>query len=533
VSCSDLLPIYIPPSKRGIERADSREDGYTVDIQWRVAYPSLSTSTIVYNIYYSSNMNDVFAEGVKQVSVDGALKATLEDFTPGDTVYFAVRAAEIPVNEWDVTALPFGTGPLRVLPEGMLMADITADQVTLNVSDVISFPPKGIVQVGYELIRYTSKSATSLLGLTRGAVETDARIHHMDGYDGYDTLDPFVHFWKGFEDNNDIVLEETNVFDYPNYPFTEHDGYRVIDKDSLNTDLAASDVEQTGFITFDFSGWRRTDPLDLLNGKCVGTYFGGQAFCADGYGVGAQIRGIPFQDEVNRREEMLLGVVGEPCVLLKRLWKGITCKCKVAGQENPYLRCPQCYGVGFVGGYDQFFNPRRSDGRLLIRFDPTEDQVRTDEEGLESVFLPNCWSLVVPALHSRDILIRFNEDGVEEFRYEIQTVTRNKLLEGKSGAQKFATQRLRKTDTIYSWSAINSTASIPQILTTNIGFLRGPNGSKIPHTHTVTIPDSIVNLSQINQTTSFNENHNHRIVAGQIEVNEEDPQLGHTHAIIF
>lgn len=534
--CSDLTPIYIPPSKRGIIEVSSHEDGYHIDVTWRVAYPSLSTNSIVYNIYYSSNADHVFSEGVKQVSIDGTLSATLEDFSPSDTYYFAVRAVEVPAGVYVPSLLPNGTGPLRILPEGLLLSDITDTSTEIPVSDIDSFPHFGVIQIGYELVHYLSKVGSSLSTLTRGYLETDARIHTIDGYDGLDVLDPFVHFWKGFEDNNDITLEETNVFDYPNYAFVDSDGYRVIaaeDEFDLNTDLTASDVAQADFIRFDFSGWRRTDPLDLLEGKCVGTYFGGSAFCNDGYGVGFQIRGIPFADENNRRQEMLLGVDGERCVLLKRLWKGIVCKCKSAGQENPYLRCPVCFNVGFVGGFEQFFNPRRSDGNILVRFDPTEDQTRTDEEGLESVFLPNCWTLVFPSIHSRDILIRFNEDGSEEFRYEIQAVTRNKLLEGQSGAQKFATMRLRKTDPSYSWAAIASTANIPQTLTTDIGFLRGPHGTQIPHTHNVVVPDSVINLSQINQMTSFSEGHLHRIINGVIEMNEEDPQVGHSHQILF
>lgn len=534
MTCQDLTPVYIPPSKRGIESVESHEDGYTVEISWRVAYPSKVNNFIIYNIYYSSDINSVFKEGVKFVSIGSSTSALLTDFSPGDLYYFAVRAVEVDPT-WFLPSMLPSSGSLKYLPEGMLLDALTISSNSIHVSDVQTFPPMGIVQIGYELIRYENVDFLSgrLLNLTRGFNATNLLPHTLDGYDGYDTTDAFVRFWKGMEDNNDITVEQQIQFDYPNYPFTYKDGYKTIDQDLLNTDLGASDVNQQDFIRYDYSGWRRTHPLDLLNGKCVGTYFGGQAFCADGYGVGFQVRGIPFTDENNRREEQALEIQGETCVLLKRKWTGIVCKCRVAGQENPYFRCTNCYGTSFVSGFDQFFNPRRSDGRILVRFDPTEDQVRTDEEGLESVFLPNCWSLVVPALHSRDIIIRFNEDGSEEFRYEVQTVTRNKLLEGKSGAQKFATQRLRRTDPIYSWTPIYSTAAIPQILNTTIGVLRGPNGTLIPHSHEIRINEGIINLSQINQMTSYAAGHNHKVVGGQILQSEEDEAIGHSHDIIL
>ncbi len=535
MSCLDLTPVYIPPSKRGIESVISHEDGYQLDITWRRAYPSKLNNIIIYNIYFSSNMDDVFTEGVRLVSIDGTYSANLVDFSPGDLYYFAVRAVELDLTWFLPSMLPDAYGGLKYLPEGMLLSALTTSSSEISLTDIATFPPMGIVQLGYELIRYNNVDYTAgkLLSLTRGFNSSSIRPHGLDGYDGYVTTDAFVHFWKGMEDTNDITIEQEIKFDYPNYAFTVKDGYKTIDADVFNTDLNASDTSQTGFIRYDYSGWRRTSPWDLLSGKCVGTYFGGSAFCADGYGVGFQVRGIPFQDAVAAREEQQLETIGEPCILLKRKWTGIRCSCISAGQENPYLRCTKCFSTGFLTGYDQFFNPRRSDGKLLVRFDPTEDQVRTDEEGLESVFLPNCWSLVVPSIHSRDIIIRQNEDGSEEFRYEVQSVTRNKLLNGMSGMQKFATQRLRKTDPVYQWLNMTSTANVPQILTTGIGLLRGPNNTLIPHTHELHINENIINLSQINQTTSISAGHNHRVVNGQIQMSEENEQIGHQHSIIF
>ena len=48
--------------------------------------------------------------------------------------------------------------------------------------------------------------------------------------------------------------------------------------------------------------------------------------------------------------------------------------------------------------------------------------------------------------------MRFNEDGTEEYRYEILSVTRNKLFFSESGKQEFRMLRHDKTDVIYTFN---------------------------------------------------------------------------------
>lgn len=536
--CELPKPVYLPHSKGGLKLASSEGDGYSVFLEWDQAFPSVAGYEVIYNIYYSTLKKDVYIEGAKAVSLalDGYSEYIL-DLTPGDTYYFAVRAAEYDPAWYNASLFPDGFPGLKTYPEGVLLSDITDSDLNIPVSDIDQFPAMGIIQVGYELIEYVGKDVptNSLIGMTRGFFSTNARFHQTDGYDGYVTHDPpLVKFWKGFEEGNRIIAQETVTFANPNHPFTYADGYRERTKDILMTDLGADEIAQGDFQAYDYTGYHRTDPGALLRGECIGTYYGGEQFCADGYGVGFQVRGLPLSEANNQRLEQLLEDIGtgEACVLVKRLWKGKTCSCFESGNENPQLRCPKCFGTGFVTGYDQFFNPRRSDGRILVRFGPTEDDVRTDDDGLESVLLPDCWTLPTPALHDRDFLIRFNLDGTEEYRYIILNVTRNRLLDSLSGRQVFKAQRLRKTHPIYMWRAIRSTATVPTTVTTGIGFIRGPNGTLLPHTHNIVINEGIVSLSQVNQTTSGSLTgdlgHNHPIINGVIQ-----EVFGHTHTIVL
>ncbi len=539
--CKQLSPTYEPHTTRGLKLVGSHGDGYTMSIFWHRAYADVAGLLIGYNIYFSTRRENVFSEGVKFLSLNTTgLCTTIRDFTPGDMFYFAVRAMEYDPIWFNPIFLPDGedgydgVGELKVYPEAMLLTDISESSTVIPVDDIDIFPAFGVVVIGAEVIRYVAKDipANNLIVGERGFLSTEARLHTVDGYDGYKTYDnALVRFFVGCEDGNNIVFQAQSKFSDPNFARTAADGYKEKLEDLLTSDLAGSDAQNLDFPRYDYAGWHRTDPDLFFKGKCMDSYIGGEAFCADGYnGVGRQIRGISLQDHAYRREEFLLERTGERCVFVRRLWKGIVCSCFESNREHPEHRCPVCFGTGFVTGYEQFFNPRRSDGNILVRFSPTKEDLKMEEGGLESTFVPDCWTLTAPAVKDRDFIIRLHEDGTEDFRYEILDVTRNKVLFGEQGVQKFTCQRVRKFDPINQWRPIRSTATMPTQIMTTVGMVPGPGGIA-PHTHNLVISESIIALSQINQTTSVNPPvgmgaHNHPIVNGIVQ-----EVLGHSHTI--
>jgi hypothetical protein len=366
----------------------------------------------------------------------------------------------------------------------------------------------------------------SIMGGGRGYNNTVAEIHDVDGYDGYIFWNPHVIFWPiEIEAQNDTVYECWNRFDIHHYSYTTTDGYHQKTKDILTTNLTYSDDVNTGFPAYDYSGYHRTDPVQMLNGTCIGSYIGGQQGCADGYlGVGMQIRGLPIQDANLQRQEVLLSTTGEPVCLFKRRWTGITCKCMLPYNEYPEARCNYCLGGGIVISYEQFFNPRRSDGRIMVRFSPVIDDLMAMDSGLESTMQPDCWTICVTSLKDRDFIIRFDENNDEEFRYEILNVTRNKLLLNQTGVQKFVAQRIRKTDVLYMAKSFSNTEYMPTSIQTSIS---GSVGIP-PHSHSIQTSEQITSVSQINQLTGVAAGHNHVVQNGVIiEV------LGHTHTIVI
>jgi hypothetical protein len=276
---------------------------------------------------------------------------------------------------------------------------------------------------------------------------------------------------------------------------------------------------------YDYAGYHRTDPVQLLNGTCVGSYLGGEQGCIDGYGNFQIFRGMSLQDQNTQRQEILLSVTGRDAILIRRVQTGITCSCYLASSEYQDDRCPKCYGTKFVFGYQQYFNPRISSGRIRVRIGPTPEGLKMYEAGLESEFPIDVWTLTVPTIKMRDVIVLFDQTGVnEEFRYEVTEVNRNNTIVGLQGGQKFRAIRVRKTDPIYQIRVFRDSSMFPSKLNTSIGFVTGIP----PHTHEITVSEKITAVNQINQTTDISASHNHPIVNGVVmEV------LGHTHTIII
>lgn len=523
------MSYYLLPQNAGIDAVFSQGEGYSINIRWFQAYPNVTTNSIAYHIYYSTIKENIYSEGVKFVSIDDSLEANIIDLTPGQDYFFSVRPVEYSTTVYDLSAvLPIAHDNLRYYPTSLLRADMTESDLVVPLLDSDGFPSNGVVKVGVELIQYASIFGNDLI-LTninqRGFDSTDIRTHSVDGYDGYYNWNPIVTMFTGGEDQgSDRIYVSQNRFEYPNNAFTIADGYKQVLTDILSTDLTASDAYNVDFPAYDYAGYHRTDPSQLLDGTCVGSYIGGEQGCIDSYGNSVMLRGMSLQDQNNQRQEVLLNVDGRPAVLIKRVQRGIVCSCYNASSEYADDRCPFCYGTKFVFGYEQYFNPRRSDGRILVRVGPTEENLKMYEAGLESEFPIDLWTLTVPTVKTRDILVMFDMDGNEEFRYEITGVIRNNTIAGLQGGQKFKAIRIRKTDPAYQVRVVRDTSQFPTKLNTSIGFVPGI----VPHTHEIVINEKILTVSQINQTTAVSQGHNHPVINGVVM-----EALGHTHQIIL
>ncbi len=647
---------YPNPVRAGTDAVGSLGDGYSINVKWFQAASDNPNYKVAYHIYFSTVKEEVFNEGIKFVSIDGALQTNIIDLVPGQEYFFAVRPVEYNPNIFDLSLLPVANDNLRVYPTSLLRQDIGPTDLLVPLLDVSTFTPSGIIQVGVELIQYqvvdqvnnnlvlaggtapvSSHFATqqggqlyaplpgnvgggtidnltlvnasapgetwiircvfvqthgsgnptggtakfiaegsisgaqrdqygnvlvwqvnngivagSILSFSitentvfsvgdgfklqvlgaqpgttggRGYNGTLITGHTVSGFDGYNTWSPVVSLFTLGEDRRwDRIFACQSRFEYPHYQFTMVDGYHQVLKDVLSTDLTAADAANVTFPMYDFAGYHRTDPVQLLNGTCVGSYIGGEMGCIDSYGNYNILRGFSLQDQNTQRQDVLLSVTGRPAVLIRRVQTGITCACYLPSSEYPDDRCPLCYGTKFVFGYEQYHNPRQSDGRIMVRPGPTAENLKMHEAGLESEFPLDLWTLTVPTIKTRDVLVLFDQDDNEEFRYEVSDVIRNNTILGLDGGQHIKVFRIRKFDPAYQIRVVRNTADFPRKLNTSISFVPGIP----PHSHEIVVNEKTMSVSQINQTTSVSQGHNHPIVNGEVmEV------LGHTHQIVL
>lgn len=514
----------------GLDAVASLGDGHTINMAWYPARPDSPTNQIAYHLYYSTEKDHVFSDGVKFVIVDESTSANIIDLIPGQTYWFSMRPVEYnPAIITFLQNLPIAHDNVRFYPSSMLRNDITASTLIIPLIDVDGFSNTGIVKIGVELIQYLAVDTVNKNLIVpvngRGFNFTPITSHTVSGFDGYNTWSPIVSMLAISEDTRwDAIFMCQSRFEYPHFPFTIIDGYHQVLKDYLSTDLSAADTANVTFPAYDYAGYHRTDPVQLLNGTCVGSYIGGEQGCIDAYGNFNIFRGFSLQDQNTQRQDILLSVTGRPAVLIRRVQTGITCACYLTSSEYQDDRCPFCYGTKFVFGYEQYFNPRRSDGRILVRPGPTAENLKMHEAGLESEFPLDLWTLTIPTIKTRDVIILFDQDDNEEFRYEVSDVTRNNTINGLNGGQHLKTFRIRKTDPAYQIRTFRNTADFPSKLNTSLGFTPGIP----PHSHEIVINEKVLSVSQINQTTALAQGHNHPIVNGVVQ-----EALGHTHTIIL
>ena len=544
--CADNLPRFTP-TDTGLTAALNNDVGTEVVLEWNTASVFDSSNTIFYNVYYNTlrrNLLDsdpIFLATARSIRIGG--------LRPGDTHFFLVRAAEVDTTIMNLpSGLRMAGSNLFFYPSSIaLSSNISTTATTIPVNSIAGFPSSGVIIIDKEWILYTGLQAspaafvTSAIG--RGYGDSIAATH-LSGAS--------VKLWNGIEDENTTIAQATPAWEKPNFAATwvltdgygadgYRDGYDGYDSyysngpganqnldgidgywryhqeniDSINTDLSNNDASGD-FPSFDHCRTYRTkSPASFWKGQGSGTYFGGLQY-RDGY----MIQETNVRNHMLQREELLLETTGEPMVLLRRVWTGIRCHCFRHRREHPEARCPTCFGVGFQGGYTQFLNTRRSDRRILVRVDnTTEDLNIGDKEGFDPLYEPNAWTLPFPGLRDRDMLVRFNEDNTEEFRYEILNVQRNRTFFGGSGAQKFQMKRLTKTDIIYQFRAQRDVSKYPTTRATTSG---GARGIAI-HSHTIVLKPGVA-LASYNGVTSRNGGHSHVIVNGVIQT-----ILGHTH----
>jgi hypothetical protein len=534
-----------PPTEQGLVAALDAGTGTEVDLSWNPAVPSNDTNIVYYNVYYSDVRGSVFDGQPEFLVTDSS--TTVGGLCPGNTHYFGVRATEFNPSLISTDGMQAVGPSMFRYPTATLAADVATGDAVVIVDSTDGFPDSGIILFDGELIQYSSVLSDRFIVASRGFAGTLASAH---------TAGETIIVYRGREDTNLNVVLATPTFQKPNYALgwvkTDgygndgyRDGYDGCDKvydggpgansrfdgydgyfrfrteifDSINTDGTNND-NSGEFKRFDYCGtWRAKSPPQFMQGQCDRSYWGGIQVDADGN----RVKVPDVRTHMLQREELLLESTGEPFVLVRRMWTGIRCHCAMSRREHAHSRCETCFGTGFVQGYTQFFNPRRPDRRILVRVDPTtEDLSLVDRGGLEPAYEPDAWTIAFPQVKDRDFLIRFTSEGIEEWRYEILNVQRVRAFFGQSGAQKFKMKRIPKTDNFYQFPILRDASPQPATHVTSIETGSGLNA----HSHQVIIPEGI-SLTKVRVATLMSEGHNHIIINGIVQ-----NVIGHRHTLL-
>lgn len=197
----------------------------------------------------------------------------------------------------------------------------------------------------------------------------------------------------------------------------------------------------------DTGGYHRFTLGDVFSGQtekgqCTSPYSRKVTGGADGDGINGVIAD---------REEQLLMTTGKPVILLRKQYNGPICVCKSTNRGRSRTKCVMCFGTNFVPGFIPYVNQKDVLGRIHVRFSPFREDTPHKEIGTFQEVTLECWTLSHPIVRKRDVLIVYNKDGTEEFRYEIKTVERNFLFGDTQGSQKFTIKRIDPTQTIYKY----------------------------------------------------------------------------------
>lgn len=469
-ACGLHRPEWIDQRHLGLERAEDSGDGYTVTLFWDYAVAPDGFSDIYYNIYKAESAYDLYA--TTPFAVSSSSPTSLGGIRPDRGYYFGVRATYFLA---DFNSLGMGSVgsaiafPTATFLDGYLVYD---ELGPVDVESTSGYPNAGLLIIGREVLRYSSKTSTSF------------DLTHRDVF-GLGVQEDWpagqaVTMFRGVEDQNPYFWRMTTSWDstgllalpvipgdgyFGNLYLQDDDGYRNMPVADLNEnhdfvidDAAAADP-------FDYCGLRSNDPAQFLSGDyCApntvhgtGTYHGNS--------MSGQAGGIDLFEGNLARQEMLLGVTGEPFILLRRKWTGKTCPRTSHRNEHPDARCGICLGTSFEGGYDRFINIRlirpaepNPNGFIQLRVSPYADEVDLIDTRGFSVEKTDitAWLPAVPTIRDRDILVRYAFDYettryIEEFRYEVTSVRRNKISLGKDGAQHVTMKRLNVTEEIYKF----------------------------------------------------------------------------------
>jgi len=119
--------------------------------------------------------------------------------------------------------------------------------------------------------------------------------------------------------------------------------------------------------------------------------------------------------EALRRLYIVLERMGEKSILLRKKRSGTRCSCWRDQDRKALPSCSDCYGTGWIGGFDVFYP-------FLMDPQPAGERVKLTNIGLTIDTQPRAWGVIVPKINDGDFIIRLYDELHD--RYEINNPIR-------------------------------------------------------------------------------------------------------------
>ncbi len=420
---------------QGIKKAADQGVGDTIKIEWNTPIKRHNIRSEVFILVYENEKRlDIFDGDPTYITSTAVSSGTITGLATGTTLSYAARAMETFKDSFSPVGMEVvSNGFYRVPPRSTITESVSDTSLKIKVNSVEGYPSRGYLLIGREVIRYTSISesekAFNVPSTNGRGLNNSTPGIYIEGDE--------VRIFFNCQDSNTVIVMAT-----PTYSDGYHSGREINSEGILVTDY--SDNDNIFFQGYDFCGYHKALPQQTLQGvnDCP-SYLGGEY---NGF------RGMDLYDRMIGQEEVLLDQVGEPIVLLKRIWSGEKCDCTNLREDHPKLKsCPDCYGTTWEGGYRQYQNPRRDDKRIMVSFKESPEDLSLTEHGhLSQEFEPPAWTLPIPAIRDRDVLVRFDLTDDVEYIYEVLNASREKILFRKFGRQNLTLKRMDKTDILYT-----------------------------------------------------------------------------------
>lgn len=461
--CALQSPVWADIISPGIKSASDLGVGTSVRLRWDPATTPAGMSDTYYNVYCASSTDTLFDYpfGITQ-----ELTVIVPNLQPGDGYYFGVRATyfhqDISITGLETLSENFYKYPVVAYVDefdGYYTIDESGPLLTTTTN---TFASSGVLKVGSEFLEYSSSTISTFIISQRDVFNRGRQATHANGTE--------IRMFKGIEDSNSVWYRSTptwegNGISSPQLPsdgyseansMQDSDGYRVWKVDNLNENHELYEEGHADTLPQPSCGYRSTNYVALWTRNACGTYAGGRP---DGFAGGININESNLQ-----REEFLLAHSGEPVILLRQKTTGKQCPAYSLRGEHSAERCGLCFGTKIVGGYDKYFHTRRYQpdienptGLFNIRVGAYKNDLPLKaDSGLSQVDELSIWLPGLPFIKKRDIIIRYIRDEFqtlieEEFRYEVTSVTRGKIILGFDGKQNAEMRKLDKTHSIYQF----------------------------------------------------------------------------------